>query len=404
MTLFRKEFMITLKSLTYWFVVLFIGFFMYSQLGTNIVSINEPKPNEDNYGFGITDDKHSIQKQTLFKLFEQYSHGKYDTYPFGILKVVTVSESEQKEIGKIIEKGTGKSLEELNRLLEIENNTQDGYQLVAQQDVNDFPLATNYSYQEFQEDMKAVVEIIGKGSDFEEMNYKVSAIKPLTYEETRENFEMILNEDRVSGAYARLVCDYLGIILAIVPVFLAATVVLRDKRSQSELVIYTKAISSLKLQSMRFLSTIILIFIPVLLFSLMPALQADLIAQKLNQSGDILLFYQYIFGWLLPTIIAVVGISFLITTLFGGITSVVVQLAIWFISISSGMPNIIGKVGFNLIPRFNTVGSRIVFEGIFQELVVNRLLWASIGMMCFFISVIIYDYKRKGGKIFGKSY
>lgn len=136
----------------------------------------------------------------------------------------------------------------------------------------------------------------------------------------------------------------------------------------------------------------------------MPALQADLIAQKLNQSGDILLFYQYIFGWLLPTIIAVVGISFLITTLFGGITSVVVQLAIWFISISSGMPNIIGKVGFNLIPRFNTVGSRIVFEGIFQELVVNRLLWASIGMMCFFISVIIYEYKRKGGKIFGKSY
>ncbi|MEK5332832.1 hypothetical protein [Lysinibacillus sp. FSL W8-0992] len=403
MGLFKKEFFISLKSLTYWLVVVFIGVFIFSQLGTDLTSFKEPQPNEDNYGVGVTNDKISIQKQTMGNLFYQYDVGQYNTYPLGFLKVVTPSNSDQKEIGKIIEKATGISLEEISEISEKENKSANEFQMYAHQDFDYFPIAQDYSFQQFQEDMKKVVKIIGHGSDFEEAKYKASAIKSLSYEEAHENFEMILKRDKVSGAYARLVCDYLGIILALVPVFLAATVILRDKRAQSQLVIYTKAISSVKLQTMRFLSTVVLIFIPVLLFSIMPALQANLIAQKFNQSGDIWLFYQYILGWTLPSIIAVVGISFLITTLFGGITSVMVQVAIWFISISVGSTNIVGKVGFNLIPRFNNVGSTVIFEGIYQELVVNRILWACIGILCFFVSVIVYDYKRKGGKIFGKS-
>ncbi|MBD8006903.1 ABC transporter permease [Bacillus norwichensis] len=399
MALFQKEFFISLKSLTYWLVVLLIGFFLFSQLGTDLTSIKEPQPHEDDYGVSATTDKKSIQKQTIGNLFYQHGIGEYNTYPFGFLKVVTSSNHDQKEIGKIIERATGKSLEELSEIFEKE---MDELQIYAHQNFDYFPIAKDYSYQLFQKDMRKVSEIIGKSSDFEEANYKSSAIKPLSYEEAHEKFEMILKKDHVSGAYARLVCDYLGIILALVPVFLAATVVLRDKRAESQLVIYTKAVSSIKLQTMRFLSTVVLIFIPVLLFSIMPALQANLIAQKFNQSGDIWLFYQYILGWTLPTIIAVVGISFLITTLFGGIASVVAQIAIWFISVSAGSLNIVGKVGFNLIPRFNHVGSTVIFEGIVEELVINRILWASIGILCFLISVFVYDYKRNGGKIFGK--
>lgn len=402
MALFKKEFSIGLKSLTYWLVVLFMGVFIFSQLGTDLISIKEPQPNEDYYGVGATDDKISIQKQTIGNLFQQHSIGQYKTYPFGFLKVVTPSNYDQKEIGKIIEKATGKSLEELSEISDKENESVDEFQMYTNQDFDYFPIAQDYAYQQFQKDMKKVAEIIGKGSDFEEAMYKASAIKSLSYEEAHKNFEMILKRDQVSGAYARLVCDYLGIILALVPVFLAATVVLRDKRAKSQLVIYTKALSSVKLQTMRFLSTVVLVLIPVLLFSIMPALQANLIAQKFNQAGDTWLFYQYILGWTLPSIIAVVGISFLITTLFGGIASVVAQVAIWFFSISAGSPNIVGKVGFNLIPRFNHVGSTVIFEGIFQELVVNRILWASIGILCFLVSVIVYDYKRKGGTIFGK--
>ncbi|MGN7401995.1 hypothetical protein ACTHO0_19260 [Cytobacillus praedii] len=402
MVLFKKEFSISIKSLTYWLVVLFIGVFIFSQLGKGLTSIKEPQPNEDNYGVGVTNNKISIQKQTIGNLFQQHSIGQYNTYPFGFLKVVTPSNHDQKEIGNIIKKATGQSLEELSEISDKENESVDEFQMYTHQDFDFFPIVQDYSYLHFQEDMKKVAEIIGKGSDFEEAKYKASAIKSLSFEEAHENFEMILKNDQVSGAYARLVCDYLGIILALVPVFLAATVVLRDNRAKNQLVIYTKAVSTVKLQTMRFLSTVVLVFIPVLLFSIMPALQANLIAQKFNQSGDIWMFYQYILGWTLPSIIAVVGISFLITTLFGGIASVVAQVAIWFISISAGSPNIVGKVGYNLIPRFNNVGSTIIFEGIFKELVVNRILWASIGILCFLVSLIVYDYKRKGGKIFGK--
>mgnify|MGYP000335084940 FL=1 len=42
--LLKKELGLTLKSLTYWLVVLFIGFFLFTQLGSDFVSLKQPEP------------------------------------------------------------------------------------------------------------------------------------------------------------------------------------------------------------------------------------------------------------------------------------------------------------------------------------------------------------------------
>lgn len=266
-----------------------------------------------------------------------------------------------------------------------------------------FVLAKDYTYPAFEKDMRKVEELIGKGSDFSKNVYLNQTKRQLTYEEATKNFQTTLTKDRVSGAFARMTCDYLGLVLALVPVFIAATVVLRDKRAQSQLVIHSKRISSFKLYGTRFLATVLLVLLPVILFSLLPAIQSVYVAQKYQHVGDLLLFYQYIIGWSLPTIVAVIGISFLITTVFNGLVSVIFQLGFWLLSLMSNGRNIVGSVGVNLIPRFNTVGSREVFEQIFSELVINRVLWFALGLICFLLSCVIFDRKRKGRMHYGNS-
>lgn len=172
--------------------------------------------------------------------------------------------------------------------------------------------------------------------------------------------------------------------------------VLRDKRAHSQLVIQTKKVSSFRLQGSRFVATTLLILLPVLVFSLLPAVQSIYVAQNYHQTGDLLLFYQYIIGWTVPTIVAVVGISFLITTVLNGLVSVLFQLGFWLLSILSGGRQLVGVFGLSLMPRFNTLGSRELFETIFSELVINRAFWFLLGNVCFFLSCIVFDLKRKG--------
>lgn len=397
--LLKKELGLTLKSLTYWLAILFIGVFLFTQLGSDFVSLKQPEPGQSDYGMGRTTNKKDIQQQTIFSLLQQYNNESYNTYPFGFLKEVKPSKSDQKTIRQILERATGSSIGELNQAQSqtANGNIQiDPIALAAK-----LPIAKDYSYKTFERDMEKVEDLIGGGSDFAKDTYLNQSTKQLTYKEASKNFQTTLNKDHVSGAFARMTCDYLGIILALVPVFVAATVVIRDKRAQSQLVVNSKRISTFKLHGTRFLSTVLLILLPVMILSLLPAIQSIYVAQKYQHAGDLLLFYQYIIGWTLPTIVAVVGISFLITTVFNGLVSVLFQLVFWLLSIMVNGRRIIGSIGFNLIPRFNNVGSREVFESIFSELMVNRVFWLALGLICFLISCVIFDLKRKGRVHYG---
>ncbi len=278
--LLKKELGLTLKSLTYWLVALFIGAFLFTQLGSDFISLKQPEPGKNDYGIGRATDKHAIQQQTIFSLLQQYNSKGFNTYPFGFLKTVTPSKSDKATIKEILERATGKSVAELNQAqsnLAIENPQIDQFALAEK-----FVLAKDYTYPAFEKDMRKVEELIGKGSDFSKNVYLNQTRRQLNYEEATKNFQTTLTKDRVSGAFARMTCDYLGLVLALVPVFIAATVVLRDKRAQSQLVIHSKRISSFKLYGTRFLATVLLVLLPVILFSLLPAIQSVYVAQKIS--------------------------------------------------------------------------------------------------------------------------
>ena len=181
--LLKKELGITLKSLTYWLVVLFIGAFLFTQLGSDFISLKQPEPGKNDYGIGRATDKHAIQQQTIFSLLQQYNSKGFNTYPFGFLKTVTPSKSDKATIKEILERATGKSVAELNQAqsnLAIENPQIDQFALAEK-----FVLAKDYTYPAFEKDMRKVEELIGKGSDFSKNVYLNQTKRQLTYEDRK---------------------------------------------------------------------------------------------------------------------------------------------------------------------------------------------------------------------------
>lgn len=398
-TLLKKEMLLTFKSLTYLLFVVCLAAFIFLQIGTSLTPIAKPQPGQESYGMMPTKNQQLIQEQTYGQLFSEYTANQYATYPFGFIKNVKLSEKEQAKVAEIIEQATGRSIHEL----EQERDEQEQAVTDQAEGVPYFSfvlkMPEGHSYKQFKKDMAEIVKMVGGGSDYELAKAEAGATEPKTYEVALNEYQQIIDDDHVSGAYARMVCDYFGIILGLLPVFLAATVMLRDKRAQASQVIYTKAISSGKLIGARFISTILLIMLPVLIMAFQLGLQSLYIADKLGTQGDLLLFYKYLLGWLTPSVFVVVGLSFLLTELFGGIASIVVQLGWWFFSLFMGAQNLTGLFGMNLIPRFNTVGSYAIFEAGFSELVVNRLVYLGIGLVCFILTIICYERKRRGGRL-----
>jgi hypothetical protein len=339
-------------------------------------------------------------------LLLDFSTGQFQTYPLGFVRVILPSVEEWQTIQNILERAYGREIDtlidELNQLIEEDEH---GWAWMPQ--AIELPLQENHSYQQFIQDMEQVVEIVGNGSTFSPNHYLNNVLKILTYEQERHNFQQIIEVDQVSGAVARLLNDYLGIILALAPIFLSATVMMRDKRSKSQDVFFSKSVTTSKLILSRYSSTVFLIFAAVLVISLMPASQSLFIAQQHGTTGNLFMFYQNLILWTLPTILAVVGLSFLITEALGSIASLMIQMLLWIVFVFTSALNFhigIGwGVGWNLIPRFNMLGGRAFFDNMWNELLINRGAWSIVGIGCCLLTILVVDYKRKGGKVFGKS-
>jgi hypothetical protein len=70
---------------------------------------------------------------------------------------------------------------------------------------------------------------------------------------------------------------------------------------------------------------------------------------------------------------------------------------IWFVALFGGMGGGLKSVGWNLIPRFNTVGEYDHFKELFPQLIRNRLFYTGISILLVGLTILVYELKRKGG-------
>ena len=388
-TLFFKECKQILKSITYYIFLACTVIFFITQMGS-FEGVSKPIEGKEDYGYKYTDDESIIIQSTINKLVNDLSLNSYTTYPIGFYKEVKLNEKEISNVYEIFEDITGINKEKLIDAIEKYNKTQDDSA------VDFIKVKDTITFEEFSEAMNEIDDILGGGSFYNSKKLYFSTRVPKTYEDELREYESIIKNDKISRAHARLFADYMGIILAILPIFLAVTRGLKDKRAKAEQVIFSKKCSSAVIILTRYLAIIAMIILPVILISITPTLQSIYSADSNEITADYFAFIKVIFGWLMPTVIVTVSTAFLLTEVTNGPVAILVQGIWWFISIFLCSSNLIGNVGMNLIPRFNTLGSYEVYNRVFNELVINRVFYSVLGISLIVITIFVYDIKRKG--------
>lgn len=398
--LFIKECRQTAKSLIYWLIVLVLIFNFATQLG-NMDIMQKPKEGQEDYGYKQSDDKNMIMRTTLGQLLEEYYRESYSTYPIGFYKSVTLNDKEDKQIEEIIKETTGlsgrtetrKAIEKWYAAQPKETNAEGA--LVLRKSMEAEPVE-GLTFERFEELMDEADHILGGGSGYEEVSRK-SASVPMTYEDAVEEYRKLTEKDRLTGGYARLFSDYMVIFLGLLPVFLAVTRELRDKRAGMQDLIYTRKGSSVNIIASRYLSMLIMLVLPVLALSVIPLSQCLRYASASGISADIWAYVKYIFGWLLPTIMTATAVGMFFTELTDTALAVLIQGAWWFVAVFTGISTLKGGIyGWSLIPRHNTELNWTGFHDNFSQLASNRIVYASISIILVAFTAFIYNQKRKG--------
>lgn len=400
-TLFKKECRMLWKSLIFWLYILAVALFFFSQMGTITF---EPKPQpeqEGSYGMKLSDKPEDQIQGALGNLAESYFHNSFTTAPIGFNKHVNLNDSEKQKVETILEEMTGLPIEDLQK----DFDAWEEEQKVEMPDGSSVIKAGNYTlkpkggltYETFLKEMKEVCKILGPGSDFTAEAIKNSAVVEMTYEDALEEYHNLLEKDGLTGGYARLFCDYMGIILAILPVFVAVTREIRDKRAQMKELIYTRKASSFTILFSRYAALCFSMFVPVLLLTCHPLMECVSFGKGIDVDLHMSAFVVYSLGWLLPTILVVTALGMFFTELTGTAAGGLVQAAWWFLSLFSGEETMHGgQYGMNLIPRHNTEMNYVGFHDQFSQLLLNRIFYVVLALALVTGAAMIFEARRKG--------
>ncbi len=406
--LFFKECKKTVCSMVF-ILYIFTVIFMYVTQFNGVLEkpIEPPEAGQEQYGMIEKEIPEILMPAAIESLVTEYLSGYYGAYPFMFYKKINLTENDEKRMAEIIEKLSGLKKEELDNFSEFEPG---GYKTVLDDNgkqmlkyekavLPEVKIPNDMTYEYFKELMKQADEIIGGGSKYDEKNLvnNFSNVS-MSYEEALEEYKQI--NENIAESYTRLFCDYIGIILAIIPVFVCAFVWNIDEKSYIEQLVYSKKISSIKIILIRYLALIFCITIPIIVIFIhsmigVNNLYPDRSIHFLKAAGLAVL-------WLIPSILCVTSLGALLSESLSSLLAIFVQGVWWYISLE--MNKLTGSITkWTLIIRHNTLGDMQLFERQFENFCFNRLIYTVLSLICICITIFIYDKKRKG-EYYGKKF
>lgn len=425
--LFIKECSKTIKSIPYLILVLVLLIFGYTQIVPDFVALKIPQPNQQDFGTKYEENPDSIMSSAIQSLYNEFISNSYIAYPIGFYKNVKLNDRRQFEMSEILAVLTGESsddlmkasgvepegkeifigdADEIQQAAEFHQNEDGSYQVVIPEDdttgdniaesaaISDVSVSENLTYEHFRELVEQADKLIGGGSHYCETYIDDFGQVPMTYEEALEEYNSILKNDKVTGAYARLFCDYYGIMLAVFPVFVAVALGMKDRRSKIRNLIFTRKISSTGIIFVRYLAMIVSMLIPVLLIAAYASFSVS--AMYSGMDLDSFAFFKYAFGWLMPTLMISTSIGIFFTELTDSPIAIAIQGSWWFFDVFKGIKQLEGGYGLELSPRHNILGSTQVYLDNFSTLMNNRIIYVVLSILLVVMTVLIYEQKRRG--------
>lgn len=374
-----KEIKKTVLSITFAVFIIFLLAFAISQEVLNFSNeiITVPQQGED-YGTQQKEEPELIMPAAFSSLYKEFTANEYIAYPIGFYKNVKLNDTDQEKMAEIISTLSGVPVDDLLNKSNIKVN-----------------LSADISYKIFKECMKQADNLIGGGSNYSENSLLNFSCVKITYEEAVESYNLIASTDKFTGAYARLFCDYIGIILSILPVFIAVAVCLKDRRAKMNDLIYARKISSFKLILSRYFAIIIAVMLPTVILAYIS--NSTIWGQYSGMNLDYFAPLKYAIGWLMPSAMIAVAIGIFFTELTETPIAIAIQGLWWFIDLNAGVSRMGGvHTLFELTPRHNVLGNTQIFLNEFNTLVANRLVMSGAALLFVIATVIIYEQKRRG--------
>lgn len=411
MSLFFKECKKVVFSLTFLLYVIVVFAMYSSQYGGDNEPLVQPREGMNDYGTIAKEVPEILMPKAIEGLVSEYLSGSFTAYPIGFYKNVKLNEKKSKELCDVIYELSGITKEQLDSFdfysdggMELVPDGFGGFTPVFMSPVlPEINIPEELSYERFRELMRQADKIIGGGSNYCD-DYIVGNFSriPKTYEDALDEYNAIIYEDKISPAYARLFCDYSCIDLSIMPVFVAAALAGKDRKSRIEQLIYSRKISSARLMLTRFAALIFVMLIPVILTVIHA--QISLCQMYAGYEIDMLAFAKYSAMWLLPSLIVTAALGMTLTEIFSPLIAVFVQGALWFGSLFASGGTLTGQItSFVFVPRHNSFYGADLFAETFRQFTFNRIFYTVLAFALLAVTVIVYEIKRRGGfnELFG---
>ena len=382
--------------------------------------LSKPSEKDDYFGSKVSEDNpEAIMTGVTRALLSEYEANSYATYPLGYYKAITLSGDEQKQVLGILCEITGLTEEELKNLsddyfpavtgtiisfdaMNVDKdgnlNMEMGSRTDTKSEDNKYAhFVSQVTYEHFKELMRKMEAIIGeKGSQYApKMMLTYFGMSEMNYEEALKEYNQTINQDKVTGGFARLFCDYMGLALGLYPVFLVVIIWMKDRMSNVIELIYSRKVFSIKLVLSRYLAVITMVLIPVLLLSLESLVRLMSFGAKNGIQVDCFAYIKYIVWWLLPEVMLVCAIGMFFTLLTDSLIAIVFQFLWWMVD--KGITGLSGDTKLTtLMIRHNTLRGYEIIQKDLQIIFMNRLLMAGIGILFVILSIWVLTFKRKG--------
>ena len=399
--LFLKECKKVLFSLTFLVYFLTVLAMYFTQFHSDSrEALEMPVPGYSDYGMISKEIPEILMPAAVESLVSEYLSESFTAYPYGFIKYVKLTEKKKIQLAEIITEVSGITMQELDSFEGFEQGgyimDENGSFFYQEPVIPEINIPINLTYEHFRELMKEADRIIGGGSKYSD-EYIVGnfSLVPQTYEDALAEYEQFINEDKITGAYARLYCDYLGIVMAVLPVFVAAALANLDKKSRMEQLAYSRQISSVKLIFTRFIALVAVMMIPLIL----TAVIANNMVSSLypDYALDRFAIFRYALLWLVPNIMTAAAVGMLVTEFSSALLAIFAQGAWWFTSIFSGTGRLTGGIGkFTLVMRHNNLMKYDIFCAQWENIVFNRIFFTAISLVGVALTAFIYEQKRRG--------
>lgn len=416
MTLFGKELGRVFRAPVYWLAVAALALFLFSQevlpFSADHDLLAEPQPGQASYGTQAVEDPVRIMPAAVRSLLEEYQSNLYTAYPIGFYRQVRLPEDRQAQMAALLSQLTGVPADALPTVdadgggpleagADLQSDGSGGYVVVQPErrppaTDNGVQPREDLTYEAFLALLRQADALIGGGSKYGEA-YLVSNFgqTPLTYEQALERYRAVQEQDRFTGAYARLFSDYAGVFLSLLPVFVSTALWLQDRRAKAGPLLYVRRVSSGRLVAARYAAQTVALLLAALLLALCAT--APTWGFYPGQPSAPLAFLAYGLGWLLPSILVAAAVGMFWTVLTDTPVALLLQGLWWFWDINRGVGDFDGGYGlWQLIPRHNTLGQAQLFWDHLGQLAANRLLLTGLAALLVLATVAVYEQKRRG--------